>query len=70
MFISGYANKENIFYCLHIPVCMYVNYSVERGEHEPSKLLNNTVRSVKDEHDELKAITRREGLLKRNAQSS
>ena len=33
-----------------------VNYSVERREHEPSKLLNNKVRSVKDEHDELKAI--------------
>ena len=33
-----------------------VNYLVERGEHEPSKFLNNTVRGVRDEYDKLKAI--------------
>ena len=24
MFISGYANTENVFYCLNMYVCMYV----------------------------------------------
>ena len=36
-----------------------MNYSVERGEHEPSKFLNNTVRCVKDEHDKVKVIASR-----------